>query len=248
MILLNKQKVEFKQFPNGELYFNNEDLYIRQVNYIAWEYENNEDLIKLMFLKRYLDDDYRTVNLYIKYLPYSRMDRKNPSYPFTLKYICEFINNLNFFNVTIQDVHSDVSSALLNKSTDISWVVPTAKKLIETLDIDTIFYPDAGAQKRFNIDFDNIAVGFKQRDFRSGKIVDYKISGKIFGNVMIVDDMCSRGGTFIEAVKHFPKVVNKIYLLVSYLEENVFTGNLEAYITKVFHNNKVSDNFFIEQL
>ena len=249
MIKLNNDIVEFKNFPNSEIYFNIADLNIRQVNYIEWEYESNIDLIKLMFLKKFLDDNYRTTNLYIKYLPYSRMDRDNENYPFTLKYICEFINNLKFFGVTVQDAHSDVAPALLNNCHNVSWVVPTTKKLIKKLKIDTIFYPDAGAQKRFNINFPNITVGYKQRDFKTGKIIDYQILGKVYGNVLIVDDMCSRGGTFIEAVKHFPKNdYLKVYLIVSYLEENVFTGNLEAYINKVFHNNKVSDNFFTEQI
>lgn len=43
------------------------------------------------------------------------MDRvKNPDEVFTLKYFCEFINDLKFDVVYVNDPHSDVSMALLN--------------------------------------------------------------------------------------------------------------------------------------
>jgi len=272
MILLNKSVVHFYSFPNGEIYFKKEHIErsIRQVNYIDWIYENNEDLIKLMFLKKYLDDSYRTSNLRIRYLPYSRMDRANENYPFTLKYICEFINNLNFFGVMIQDPHSDVSPALLNNCTAYSWVVPTAKHIIEEYDIDTVFYPDIGAQKRFDIGGSiNKAYGFKNRNFEDGKITKYDVIGNIRGNVLIIDDMCSRGGTFIEAVSYMrqtqvynmvksvcspllrislseKKPLGYVYLLVSYLEDNVYNGDLYKYVDKIFCNNhvEVKDEYF----
>lgn len=43
------------------------------------------------------------------------MDRvKNKDEVFTLKYFCEFINSLEFDEVTVVDPHSSVSRALLN--------------------------------------------------------------------------------------------------------------------------------------
>ena len=50
-------------------------------------------------------------------------------------------------------------------------------------------------------------------------------------NVLIVDDLCSRGGTFIEASKKLKaQGAEKISLLVAHCENNVFTGELFAHI------------------
>ncbi len=55
------------------------------------------------------------ISLVCPYLPYARQDRVCASgESLALKVMCDIINGLNFSSVTVWDVHSDVSLALLN--------------------------------------------------------------------------------------------------------------------------------------
>jgi ribose-phosphate pyrophosphokinase len=177
MIFLNNAPVKVIQFPNNETKV--DDKSIRQaiyvgLNSITLKYESDADLIQLLFVKKYLDEANLTASLTIPYMPYSRMDRSEDASVFTLKYICEFINSLNFTSVTLLEPHSDVTPALLNR---VKLVFPTTKLLqvakshMSFSDEDYIFFPDAGAQKRYSkMAGQNSLVGYKQRDFQTGKI------------------------------------------------------------------------------
>ena len=239
MIKLNKKEVEFGYFPNGEIYLAKENLETNAFNRIIWEWENNDDFIKLGLLKDYLDNIFSTTELHVRYFPYSRMDRHNDTYVFSLRYIARLINAMEFFAVVIREPHSDVLPALINKCVIEEWCAIQAKKLCSRYEFDSVFFPDAGAQKRYGIDFPS-AVGNKVRDFATGQIKSYTVTGTVGKKVLIVDDMCSRGGTFIEAAKKLRELgANIICLLVSYLESNVLTGDMEKYIDFTFAGNDV---------
>lgn len=84
------------------------------------EFSRNEDIFKLIFLKNIIDDYYRNsdnpeINLNLGYLPFSRMDRENDNYVFTLKIMTKMINDLKFNTIRIIEPHSNVAPALLNK-------------------------------------------------------------------------------------------------------------------------------------
>ena len=239
MIKLNKQVVDFGQFPNGELYLDFTKLKTNSYNRIIWQYESNSDFLKLGLLKDYLDSIFSNTDLHILYLPYSRMDRVNDTYSFSLKYVTKLINAMNFFAVKIREPHSDVTMALIERSVREDWCITQVPKLIEELVIKTIFFPDAGAQKRYAIDFPS-AVGYKTRDFKTGSITDYTIQGEVGRSVLIIDDMCSRGGTFVHAVQElWKKGAIIVYLLVSYCEENVHTGPALSYLEKIYTSNEM---------
>jgi len=61
---------------------------------------------------------------------------------------------------------------------------------------DTVIFPDAGAATRYNIKHSNIAIGSKVRDQDTGWITHYELEGKVWGNVIVVDDLCDGGKTF----------------------------------------------------
>jgi ribose-phosphate pyrophosphokinase len=239
MIKLNKKEVKYGYFPNGEIYLATKPLITNAFNRIIWEWEDNDDFIKLGLLKDYLDSIFGNTELHIKYFPYSRMDRQNGTYVFSLKYIARLINAMDFFAVIIREPHSDVLPALIDKCIIEEWCAVQAKKLVKQYEFDSIFFPDAGAQKRYGIDFPN-AVGNKVRDFATGQIKSYTVTGTVGEKVLIVDDMCSRGGTFIEAAKKLRELgAKEVCLLVSYLEQNVLTGDMNRYIYYTFAGNTV---------
>ncbi len=241
MFILNKQVVEFKNFPNGEIMLDIRNIKIRPQNHLEWQWEDNADFIKLSILKDYLDIQFTKTDLYIKYMPYSRMDRANGIYAFSLKTVTNMINAMDFFSVTVREPHSDVTTALLNNVRVDPWVQRHIDYVLNRGDYDTIMFPDAGAQKRYQTTRVNNVVGVKTRNFETGNIESLEIVGTVGKSVLIVDDMCSRGGTFIQAAKKLRESgAEEVYLLVAYLEDNVRSGDLDLYIDCVYAGNKVA--------
>ncbi len=205
---------------------------------IRWNYENNEELLALYFLTMHIREaGYDNLVLDMPYIPNARQDRvKNPEDVFTLKYFAALINSLGFSEVRVLDAHSNVSLALLDR---VKQETPQRyiEKVIGKIEQDTgkkplMFYPDEGAGKRYS---GMIALpycfGIKKRDWSTGEIKGLSVAGEtelIAGSdVLIVDDICSYGGTFLhseEALKALGAA--DIYLFVSHCEENALKGKL----------------------
>lgn len=209
---------------------------------IDWFYENDAELFTLICVKRYLDENFYDCNfyLYLPYIPHARMDRvKNEEDVFTLKYFCEVINSLNFTTVWVRDAHSNVSLALLNNVSEepISGYIVNA---IMQSGAEALFFPDEGAMKRYAGGFQMpYAFGVKARDWETGKIVGYDIvhSNNIEGKkVLIIDDICSRGGTFYHAAKTLKDAgAESVSLYVTHCEGAIVTGDLAASDNLVDH-------------
>jgi ribose-phosphate pyrophosphokinase len=259
MITVNSIEIRFGQFPNGETNIITDfELLKAPSSEIVFKYENDSDLIKLMLVKKHLDhvnarryDCIDSARLIISYMPYSRQDRSEGGSVFTLKHVAEFINSLNFRTVTVLEPHSDVTPALLNKCITEYPTTTLLKKAIEEIGFDIekdyIFYPDAGAQKRYsskNPGFKEI-VGFKKRDFKSGKIESLQVVGAknvCDSKIIIVDDLCSRGGTFIMSAKKLKEIgAAEIYLVVTHCEETILQGEIliTNLIQKVFTTDSI---------
>lgn len=256
MIYIDNVAVEFGKFPNGESNLNFNKIQFWSTSIITLKYESDADLFNLYILKSYIDGQMpnNTIWLSILYMPYSRMDRENDVYTFNLKYICNFINSLNFFRVDVYDAHSDVTLALLDRCNNVS-IIPSLVSKFKADHPEDIkfFYPDAGAQKRYSDSFGyDYCVGFKSRNFDTGNITKYEILGDgIEGNdFVIIDDLCSKGGTFIGAAKALKeRGAKNIYLIVAHCEDNIFKGEIFSmpwgpiinggYIKEVYTTNSI---------
>ena len=172
---------------------------------IKWNYECEEELLTLIYVKRHIDNNrngYKPeINLYMPYIPNARMDRtKHDTEIFTLKYFCEIINSLNFDKVYVMDAHSDVSVGLLNNCVNQSPVgaIRCAKSRVLRLSAKdshkysytdlVIYFPDEGAYKRYSgyniFEGHEIIVGRKNRDWNTGKIIGLEVcdrNGKELG-------------------------------------------------------------------
>ncbi|MFX3632648.1 MAG: ribose-phosphate pyrophosphokinase [Candidatus Pristimantibacillus sp.] len=254
MILLNDEKVQFEVFPNGETRIPEKQIRenLLAKNHIAFKYEDDSDLIKLLLLKKYLDDLDTQAQLQIQYMPYSRMDRREDNSAFTLKYVADFINGLNFASIEIVEPHSDVSTALVNKShasyPSIDLLDDVVKHVGFKKDTDYLFFPDAGAQKRYSkVKGYKQLVGFKERDFATGRINSLQVVGGVDSTpfkVIILDDLCSYGGTFIKSAEQLrPLGASEIYLLVGHCEKSIYSGDIfkTDLIDKVFTTNSMME-------
>lgn len=262
MILVNGVTPLLDPFPNGETHltgkFMNNPLDKNGQVRIDFKYESDKDLIGLYFIRKHIlstSPNLETV-LHIWYMPYSRMDRvESEKDIFTLKYTCELINGLNFKTVYVYEPHSDVTTALLNNAKKCNLSRDVALKAMINMgfdmDKDVLLFPDAGAQKRYGKQFDGFktAVQFKTRNFNTGKITKTQILGEIpkDSKVLIVDDLCSFGGTFLAAANEVKKYTNDIYLSVAHCETSILQGELlrpGSPIKKVFTTDSLIDRRF----
>lgn len=249
MLFLNNEKVEIKEFPNGESFITRENLkFLNDINEIKLIFQNDKDIMHLVFLKGYLDEKNLKAKLILPYMPYSRMDRTEGFTVFTLKYLCKLINSMNFTMVTIYEPHSDVSVALLDRVEVVNMSKILAEELLNKLNDENIYmvYPDAGAEKRYSkqIEYDKVLTATKSRDFKTGYIKSLEINGrpKDEFTAIIVDDLCSRGGTFMLTASKLKEIGAKdIYLVVTHCEDTVFEGDLLDcdFIKKVYTTNSI---------
>ncbi len=253
--------IELKQghFPDGTL---NIKLPHCNVDGIIWNYENDAELFTLICIAKHYHNP--EMNLYMPYLPHARMDRvKHEEDVFTLKYFCEVINSLNFKNVWVLDAHSNVSLALLDRV--VAWEPAAAiNDVIYHLSIklagsvDHIarteakenliaFYPDEGAMKRYSANTTlPYAFGIKKREWETGKILGLDIMNKelVAGkDVLIIDDICSRGGTFYHSAKALKEAgANRIFLYITHAEKTMIEG--EMYNSDLVEKIYTTDSIF----
>lgn len=254
MIKINGKVVDINKFPDGTLLLKRE----MQINeyyddaLIEWYFENNEELLTLIFLTKHLrskDIIIKDIDLFMPYIPNARQDRvKTGEDVFTLKYFAEVINWLGFSNVRVLDPHSPVSEALIN---NIQIVSPKGyvKDVLSKIGAQnlTMFFPDEGAMKRYSTMFDiPYAFGIKKRDWETGVINGLDVAGmtdKIAGKkILIVDDICSRGGTFYHSAKKLKELgAKEIYLYISHCENTILDGELltSGLIERVFTTNSI---------
>ena len=262
MIGINGVPVIVERFPDGTPKININTDFIEAIPfdnsdwiYIDWQYESDAELFVLYLIKKHLETNFVDVyyGLNLPYIPNARMDRvKNDDEVFTLKYFCDFINSLNFDVVWVLDPHSYVSEALINNVE-----VENPKNYLETIlgriesqynyEEITAFYPDEGAMKRYSGMLDRpYAFGIKRRDWKSGRIEGLDVSGCVEDIkdkvILIVDDICSRGGTFYHSAKKLKELgAKEIYLFVTHCENTIFEGELltSDLIKKIYTTNSI---------
>jgi ribose-phosphate pyrophosphokinase len=234
---------------------------------ITWKYENDREFLCLMYIVKHLrSHGVKEIYLYMPYIPNARQDRvKNNEDIFTLKYFTELLNSLELTRVEVIDPHSTVSEALINNLMVISprcYIEDVLNKLAPIsyryINHDsgpipkeeytlTMFYPDEGAMKRYsgmvNLPY---VFGIKKRNWETGAIEGLDVAGavdQIMGrDILIVDDICSRGGTFYHSAKKLKELGAKdIYLYVSHCENTILEGDLlnGDLIKKVFTTDSI---------
>lgn len=246
MIKINGFEVVVGHFPDGtqcvkfpnDIIFNYDDDINRRVS-ISWFYDSDEELFTLASAVDYVRRNFENnplIDLYLPYVPNARMDRiKSYEENFSLKVFANFINSFNFAKVYVNNVHSNVSEALINNivSCDDQALICGVISIERP---DVIFFPDEGACKRYSDLYViknsklPVAFGIKKREWSTGKILGLDVISDVDlkdKKVLIIDDICSAGGTFkFSSMKLKEMGAKEVNLYVTHCEDNIQNGDL----------------------
>lgn len=273
--------IEFKktQFPDGQqdiqitsIFKTTENVQVRVLSHL----NSFKDLELIVCSVKCLNNlGIKDVTLYIPYLLGARSDRKfaRGGVNYLKDIISPILNSLNLTKIVVLDPHSDVSEAVLNNFEKEPNFLLASWALDQILDVegkdklDDIFMivPDAGAlkkaydlvgwiQKRNDIGVPYFLPCSKHRDIASGEILDTLIPKDKFNGetCFIVDDICSKGGTFKSLAKKLKSLgAGDIYLIVTHYEGTADLKELsESGIKQVFTTNSITTihNNFVKQL
>lgn len=255
MLKLNGKEILTERYPNNENKVKDfEDAIVDGQNILEFKYASDEDLVQLMFAKMRIDElteEYGVpCTLFIWYMPYSRMDRKIEGDLFTLQYVTEFINWLGFAKVVVMEPHSDKTMNMLENATAIYPVRDWLAEVQEEIGFSEnghIVFPDKGAAARYaDSDYANICILEKKRNPITGNIEDMRLKeGKVNpgSKCIIIDDLCSKGGTFAWAGDILKSLgASEVYLVVSHCEETIFDGKLlteDSPISRVYTSTSI---------
>lgn len=219
---------------------------------ILWRWENHNEFFIVAQLRQMLQK-YKTidhkVSLTLPYIPYARQDRVGEDGMANgVKMFAKLINELQFDWVNVCDPHSDVASALI----DNVFIESQADGFVEamchhtTVDQDcndewVLVAPDAGALKKtaklaklLNVPYISAT---KHRDEKTGEISrvelhlgDVRLHNK---NVIVVDDICDGGGTFLPLAGELRNHTDEKVEL--YVTHGLFTKGVDN-LKKVFDN------------
>jgi ribose-phosphate pyrophosphokinase len=190
------------------------------------------------------------IKLVLPYLPYGRADRRFVEGDcFGLEVFAGVVNGLGL-PVTTLDAHSATSRSLLRNLTDLcpSHFLEKAIKDIRDVvqsssngstDSLTILFPDDGARKRYAglLTDSNITILHcaKVRDKASGHLSGFSVPSRgefDSANVLVIDDICDGGGTFLgvaEALKQYGLTLSL------YVTHGIFSKGLAPLMAEFRH-------------
>jgi ribose-phosphate pyrophosphokinase len=262
MILFNNIEIPIHTFPDNTQRLNLDVLDAKHaLNQITWKYEGEFECMTLWYLVKHIKNylPTRTLDLYLPYVPNARMDRvKHLDEVFTLKWFADFINSLGFTTVTVLDPHSNVTTALINRVFVENPIDHIEEILNMFKDFNPILYfPDAGAMKRYEgmLNEYPYLYGEKKRCWETGEILGLDLKGDVkriegIENpvFLMVDDICSYGGTFYYSAKALKEAfpTSKVYSWTTHTE-NKFPTLQKAFDEGLIESHFTTDSLYRSQ-
>lgn len=189
-------------FPDGEVHLELKDINRKEQVRIYCRIANAQDLFILMQLSDILKRQCVEVDdVTITYLMGQRCDRLfDINRPFTLGVVADVVNSFNALSVTIWEPHSERALRLINKASAMPITVMIASRLRRENKELLFAVPDMGAQYRYH-GLNPAVICSKVRDEATGNLLDFKVvtttSDVKDRELLLVDDLCDGGGTFV---------------------------------------------------
>lgn len=260
MIYLNKHKVEYVTFPNKERRLDLNKELLTTKNNVLWKYEDDSSIFELFLFDDAMKSLDATYTLTIGYMPYSRMDRiQNLGTAFSLDILTRLMSQLQSVNdIKILDPHSPVTLEKFKEyginAKELEFSMANNVLQYTKLDINNAWFvfPDKGAANRYDCDvYPNSIICEKVRNFQTGKIESIKAHIHKQTTVptddaplIIIDDLCSYGGTFVGAVAAVKNDLNidtpNRWLIITHAEEAIDLGQVPTTFSKIFTTDSIA--------
>lgn len=253
IINLNKQDgVKLTLFPDNQPHVTIQDINRGDEVIVLCSMQDSLTLFNLLQVCNALDHiGAKKIELRIPYLMGARYDRiMNEGDSLDIEVVANLINSMNFEKVSIFDVHSDVSLALIKNSNPINNMLLVMKYKEENA---VLICPDAGAAKKiskyfeWNQNLTDVVYCIKNRNTETGELTLKVLEPEKCKerNCIIIDDICDGGRTFAAIANQLPET-KSLTLMISH---GIFSAGMEPFkrfdeiITtnsrKFYSNNKI---------
>jgi len=254
-----------KKYPDGGSYVIND----QNETHLMYRINSYEDLFLLKSIK---DANPKLKAITIPCMFQQQHDRRfNQNESFELKLVCDFINSCGFEYVQVFHPHSDVTPALLNNC-EIIDNKDFIQKVLTTIHFDKhrnhcgtlqdthfdekiynymiLMSSDAGGFKpmmklckQLNWQGETYSASKAREKDKLIQVIDRTdFQGK---DILIIDDICVYGGTFIGLAKMLKeKNVGKLYLAISHITVEKPNPDLWHHFDKVFTTNSKGIEYF----
>lgn len=171
--------------------------------------QTSDDIIALLLAVDALRRHYprAEMDLLMPYVPYARQDRPCVNgEALSIAVFANLINSCGFSTVYVLDAHSDVAPALIKNCVNLPQS-QVFSKIRESFADHYVVAPDAGAYKKAHnlatyLGAKGVICANKVRDVATGKIEGVSVTQGVCGlNLLVADDICDGGRTFIELGK-----------------------------------------------
>ncbi|UTH74441.1 ribose-phosphate diphosphokinase [Chromobacterium sp. IIBBL 290-4] len=228
-------------FPGGEVHVTVETDVPGEALLIDAHLPDSATIMTLLLVTDALRHAYpgTPITLRLPYVPYARQDRvANPGEALSAKVFCQLINSQQYQRVVIQDPHSDVVSALLDR-VEIEDPLPALREVIRQTGPVALVAPDAGARKRVLKLAKSLALDVvfadKIRDTHTGAITGTQIASPLPDlPLLVVDDICDGGRTFTElaaALATQQQTQSQDHPLYLFVTHGIFSKGLEPLLS-----------------
>jgi ribose-phosphate pyrophosphokinase len=249
--------MEMGKFPSGELdpkLSSDIHLEVHSATVNA-RLNNSDDIMALLFTVDALRRAYGVIEikLFIYKMPYAQQDRIcNDGEAHCLAVVAKQINSLGAKQVTICDPHSNVTEALIENLVVISQY-DIFSKVYPSWGNKVLVAPDAGSQKKVFSFAKRVGAGGvifcdKIRDLGTNRIIRSvlnadasEVEGK---ELVILDDICLKGGTFLAlAGMLLPYKPKSMDLVVTH---GVFNDNALPDLLRTFDNIHTTNSYNVD--
>jgi ribose-phosphate pyrophosphokinase len=241
-------KIQIEAFPDGEIgvqileNVRGKDVFVLQSPARRPNHYLMELLVMVDALKR---ASARSIVAVLPYYPYARQDRKDKGrVPITAKLVADLLEKAGVTRVLTMDLHTEQIQGFFNIPVDNLHARPLLVKALQALKLKdlVVVSPDVGSNRMARKFAENLKVDLAivdKRRISAKKVEVYALIGDVKGKrVILVDDICSTGGTLATAAKVCKdEGARVIYAAVSH---GLFVGDrLPAGIDRFFSTNSV---------
>lgn len=250
--------LQFLTFPGGEEHVSG--VRVRRGDTVSLDarVRNSSDFLRLLAVTEVLRAQQAKIHLFLPYVPGARSDRREPGCSVGAKLYAELLSAQGYASITILEPHSPVVASLLRPE-------PIIRDISEELRVflfggllgkagTYLLSPDAGADKRVNAYAEYLAEpalpvvhATKRRDPATGTLSKFDLAPipEDCSRLLVVDDICDGGGTFLGLAKEIWAQVGRGSLALElFVAHGIFSKGVGPLLDVGYSRIGTTDSFY----